>query len=228
MKAMSLGTRMRPLTDRTPKPLLKAGGEHLISYPLRQLHRAGIHEVVINTHWLGEQIVATLGSGEHFGLHIRYSVEPVLLETAGGIVRALPWLREPDDRPFLVLNGDIYCELDLTRWLTGVTLAATSLALLALVPNPAHHPGGDFGLDESGLVYLPPPASERTLTYSGIALFRPSFFAGIPNAPCRLAPVLRQHIAAGRVQGTRLDEFWLDVGTPERLAELEARLAARD
>ncbi len=228
MKAMilaaGLGTRMRPLTDHTPKPLLQAGGQALIAYHLQQLQRAGIREVLINTHWLADQIERALGDGSQFGLSITYSYEPELLETAGGIAKALPFLSQ-GEAPFLLLNGDVYCELDLQRWLAQTRLAPEHLARLALVPNPVHHPGGDFCLDvASERLELPAEGSSQTFTYAGIALFRPAFFAGVQPVPTRLAPLLFEHIKARRVCGEVITDYWLDVGTPERLAELDARL----
>lgn len=227
MKAMilsaGLGTRMRPLTDHTPKPLLKAGGQYLISYPLQKLRAAGIQDIVINTHWLSDQLSAALGSGDQWNVRIHYSHEPVLLETAGGIALALPHLLDGNS-PILIVNGDVFTELDFSAWLAQqLPLPEGILASLVLVPNPAHHPEGDFSLDRTnGLVQeknTTPP-----LTYSGIGLFHPDFFAGVPAQPMKLAPLLHHFIAHGKVIGIESKDYWLDVGTPERLEELKNRL----
>lgn len=218
-----LGTRMRPLTDHTPKPLLKAGGQYLISYHLQKLRAAGIRDIVINTHWLSEQLTAALGSGEKWDVRIHYSHEPVLLETAGGIAQALPMLSDGEE-PFLVVNGDIFTEFDFSAWLEQqLPLPQGILASLVLVPNPEHHPDGDFRLDcANGLVKE--KSSLPTLTYSGIGLFHPDFFAGVPAQPMKLAPLLHHFIAQGKVIGTECRDYWLDVGTPKRLRELDERL----
>lgn len=223
-----LGTRMRPLTDHTPKPLLTAGGQYLISYHLQKLRAAGIRDIVINTHWLSDQLSAALGSGEQWDVRIHYSHEPLLLETAGGIVQALPMLSDGQEQ-FLVVNGDVYTELDFNAWLAQqLPLPKGILASLVLVPNPEHHPEGDFRLDRaSGLVKEKnvEPALTCPLTYSGISLFHPDFFAGVPAQPMKLAPLLHHFIAEGKVIGTECKDYWLDVGTPERLAELNQRLS---
>jgi MurNAc alpha-1-phosphate uridylyltransferase len=223
-----LGTRMRPLTDHTPKPLLKAGGQYLIAYHLQKLRAAGIRDIVINTHWLSDTLMAALGTGEKWDVRIYYSHEPVLLETAGGIAQALPLLVDGDS-PFLVVNGDIYTELDFSAWLAQqLPLTDGILASLVLVPNPDHHPAGDFVLSRhTGLIKEKSDANgEPALTYSGIGLYHPDFFAGIPAQPMKLAPLLHQFIAEGKVIGTECRDYWLDVGTPERLGELEQRLHA--
>lgn len=232
MKAMILaagrGERMRPLTDHTPKPLLKAGGKALIVWHIENLVRAGIDEIVINHAHLGAQIEAALGDGSRFGAHIRYSSEGEALETAGGIAYALPLLGEA---PFAVINGDIYCDYDLAR------LKARAAALkdngdaahLVLVSNPPQHPNGDFGLANSRVTdprssVLSPQSS--TLTFSGIGLYRPTLFADIPRgAKAPLAPLLRAQIALGKVSGEHHQGLWVDVGTPQRLAELDSQLS---
>lgn len=221
-----LGTRMRPLTDHTPKPLLKAGGQYLISYHLEKLRAAGISDIVINTHWLSEKLCAALGSGEQWGVRIHYSHEPLLLETAGGIMQALPMLSDGQE-PFLVVNGDVYTELDFNTWLAQQhPWPADKLASLVLVPNPEHHPKGDFVLDKtSGL--LKENADTPQLTYSGIGLYLPAFFDGLKIQPMKLGPLLHHFIAQGKIIGTECRDYWLDVGTPERLAELDRRLTAR-
>jgi MurNAc alpha-1-phosphate uridylyltransferase len=220
MKAMILaagrGERMRPLTDHTPKPLLLACGKPLIVWHLERLAAAGFREVVINHAHLGAQIEATLGDGSSWGLRIAYSPEPPgALETAGGIATALPLL---GDQPFLVVNGDIYCDWDFKR----AHQLADRQAHLVMVENPAHHAGGDFSLDGERVTNV---SSGQTLTYAGIGVFSPSFFAGVtPGSVMKLRPLLDAAIAAGTLSGERHAGRWVDVGTPQRLAELDQEL----
>ena len=224
MKAFILaagrGERMRPLTDHTPKPLLVAGGKPLIVWHLERLAAAGFREIVINHAHLGTLIEQTLGDGAPWGLHIQYSPEPPgALETAGGIATALPLL---GDEAFLVVNGDVYCDWDFNRarQLTGKT------AHLVMVTNPAHHSGGDFSLDGERVVYT---NAEQTFTYAGIGIFSPSFFANVtPGTIMKLRPLLDAAIAAGTLTGERHDGRWVDVGTPQRLAELDLELRDRE
>lgn len=210
--AAGRGERLRPLTDHTPKPLLAVRGKPLIIWHLERLARGGVREVVINLSWLGEQIRAALGNGERWGLTIHYSDEgPVALETGGGIFRALQWLGA---EPFVLVNGDVFTDLDYTRLL----LPASSDAHLVLVPNPAHHPAGDFALHGAAI-------SERgapRYTYSGLAVFRPDFFAGCSDGRFPLLPLLRRAIAAGSLSGQLHEGLWTDVGTVDRLAALNA------
>lgn len=224
MKAMILaagrGDRLRPLTDETPKPLLDVGGEPLVVRHLRRLADAGWREVVINLGWLGEQIPAALGDGSALGVRIRYSREGwPALETGGGIRQALPLL-EPG--PFLVVNGDVWCDVDLG----ALALPEDSLAHLVMVPNPAHHPAGDFRLDGTRLHPLEDARGEA-LTYSGIGLFRPALFERELPGRFPLAPLLRRAIDAAAATGQRHAGQWDDVGTPERLDALRRRLARR-
>ncbi len=214
--AAGRGERMRPLTDHTPKPLLMAGGKPLIAWHLERLAAAGFRDVVINHAHLGAQIEATLGNGSPWGLHIAYSPEPPgALETAGGIATALPLL---GDQPFLVVNGDIYCDWDFNR----ARQLEGKIAHLVMVENPAHHAGGDFSLDGERVTYA---SSGQTLTYAGIGVFSPSFFAGIaPGTVMKLRPLLDAAIAAGTLTGERHACRWVDVGTPQRLAELDQQL----
>jgi MurNAc alpha-1-phosphate uridylyltransferase len=220
MKAFILaagrGERMRPLTDHTPKPLLPAGGKPLIVWHLERLAAAGFREIVINHAHLGSCIEQALGDGARWGLDIRYSPEPPgALETAGGIAQALPLL---GDAPFLVVNGDIWCDWDVrrARQLAGRT------AHLVMVGNPAHHAGGDFSLDGERVVVAD---GGETLTYAGIGVFSPTFFADIePGTVTKLRPLLDAAIAVGRLTGERHDGRWVDVGTPQRLAELDQEL----
>jgi MurNAc alpha-1-phosphate uridylyltransferase len=220
MKAMIIaagrGVRMRPLTDTTPKPLLPLGGKPLIVWQLEKLARAGFAEVVINHAHLGQLIEAALGDGSRFGLSIRYSAEGVALETAGGIAQALPLLGA---EPFLAINADIYSDYDFSA-LTGLQLD-DRLAHLVLVDNPPQHPRGDFAL-EAGQVR---EGAGPMLTFSGIGVYAPHLFSGIPaDAKVPLAPLLRKAMAAGRVSGEHYRGRWHDIGTAERLAALDAEL----
>jgi MurNAc alpha-1-phosphate uridylyltransferase len=229
MKTMILaagrGERMRPLTDHTPKPLLQVGGKSLIVWHLERLASAGLREVVINHAHLGAQIEMALGDGSRWGLSIRYSPEPEgALETAGGIANALPLLGE--DEPFLVLNGDIYCDWDVAR--AANALQAGDLAHLVLVPNPAHHPQGDFrlcGTEVGADVTALTGAGANACTFSGIGIYRPQVFASVRRgAPAKLAPLLRAAMARRQVSGELHNGRWIDVGTPQRLAQLDAEL----
>jgi MurNAc alpha-1-phosphate uridylyltransferase len=219
MKAFILaagrGERMRPLTDHTPKPLLPAGGKPLIVWHLERLATAGFKEIVVNHAHLGSQIEAALGDGAQWGLHIQYSPEPPgALETAGGIAAALPLL---GNEPFLVVNGDVYCDIDFGRF-----LKSTADAHLVMVPNPAHHNSGDFSLDGARVITAD---GEQTFTYSGVAVFAPAFFAEVkPGSVMKLRPLLDAAIAAGTLTGERHTGRWVDVGTPQRLAELDQEL----
>lgn len=222
MKAFILaagrGERMRPLTDHTPKPLLMAGGKPLVVWHLERLAACGFTEVVINHAHLGEQIVTALGDGRQFGLSILYSAEPPgALETAGGIAQALPLL---GNLPFLVVNGDVWCDWDFRR---AHTLADRA-AHLVLVPNPPQHAGGDFCLDGESVRYAS-SGTGPTLTYAGTGVFAPEFFASVvPGTIMKMRPLLDTAIGKGTVTGERFTGNWVDVGTPERLAELDLRL----
>ncbi len=227
IKAMILaagrGERMRPLTDHTPKPLLRVGGKALIEYHLEALAAAGVRELVINHAHLGHRIEQALGDGARWGLRIAYSAEGEgrALETGGGIFKVLPLL---GPGPFLVLNGDVWCQPNFSR----LSLASGRLAHLLLVDNPAHHPRGDFLL-ENGLARDPGPKQDperpgRCLTFSGIGLYHPELFADCRPGAFPLAPLLRAAMGQGRVSAEHYRGPWLDVGTPQRLAELERRL----
>ncbi|HSN70816.1 MAG TPA: nucleotidyltransferase family protein [Steroidobacteraceae bacterium] len=220
MRAMILaagrGERMRPLTDSTPKPLLRAGGKSLIEHHLEALAASGIREVVINLAWHGEQIRTALGDGRRWGLTIQYSEEgPAALETGGGIFRALPLLGEG---PFLVVNGDIWTDW---RHSDATDLAPGDLAHLVLVPNPPHNPAGDFALC-AGRVS---ETDGESLTFAGIGIYRPELFASCRPGAFKLAPLLRSAMRAGRVSGEPYAGSWFDIGTPERLAWLDVKLA---
>jgi len=214
--AAGRGERMRPLTDTIPKPLLEVAGRPLIAWHLAALARAGIREVTINLSWLGGLLRAALGDGRDLGVSIRWSEEgPIPLETGGGIFHALPLL---GPGPFLVVNADIWTDIDFGR----LQLPPTAHAHLVLVANPAHHPRGDFGLEGDRVVNR---ESER-LTYSGVGVYSPEFFAGCSAGRFPLLPLLNRAIAASRVRGELHRGQWCDVGTAERLAALSARLAA--
>ena len=225
--AAGRGERMRPLTDHTPKPLLPAGGKPLIVWHIERLAHAGITELVINHAHLGHQIEHALGDGSRFGVHIAYSDEGKALETAGGIANALPLL---GDAPFAVVNGDIWCDYGFAQLSArAATMQANGdMAHLVLVDNPPHHQNGDFHLHDGRLL---PTNDQRLvtndskLTFSGIGIYQPALFAGIPRGSVApLAPLLREQIAAGRVSGEHHRGLWMDIGTPQRLAELDSRI----
>jgi N-acetyl-alpha-D-muramate 1-phosphate uridylyltransferase len=211
--AAGRGERMGALTASEPKPLLEVGGVPLIERHLARLAAAGFHDVVINLSYRGARIRERLGDGGRFGLGVAYSEEgEPPLETAGGIVQALPLL---GPTRFLLVNSDVYTDLDLRAFAGGARLST-----LLLVPNPAHNEHGDFGLDERGNV----TAQEPKLTYGGIAVLEPQLFAGLAPGRRPLKPVLDAAIARGELCGQFFDGLWIDVGTPERLDE--ARRAA--
>lgn len=218
MKAMILaagrGERMRPLTDQTPKPLLRAGERCLIEHLIEALVADGFEELVVNVSHLAEQIEERLGNGHRYGVEIVYSREiPEPLETAGGIQQALPFL---GDDPFLVVNGDIATDFPF-RSLRDEPEGA---AHLVLIPNPPHHLAGDFALDGRRVT----SAHEHRYTFAGIGVYRPSLFAGLPAGRAALAPLLRQAILQQAVTGQLYPGFWMDVGTVERLHAFDARL----
>ncbi|MEZ5535009.1 MAG: nucleotidyltransferase family protein [Thiolinea sp.] len=220
MKAMILaaghGTRMRPLTDHTPKPLLKVGGKPLIVWHIEKLTRAGYRDIVINIGWLGDQIPAALGSGEQWGVTLHYSDEQQegVLETAGGIIKALPLL---GDEPFLVINGDVWCDYPCHP----VKLAPADLAHLILVNNPPHHPDGDFSLRNRRVL---DDKKQVCHTFSGIGYYRPELFAGLEYGKRPLAPLLCHAMRDKLVSGELYQGEWLDIGTPERLQVLNKTL----
>jgi len=207
---------MRPLTDSVPKPLLRAGGHPLIEYHVEALARAGIDRIVINLAWLGGQIRGYLQDGSRYGVSITYSEErPAALETAGGIFRALRWLAPG---PFLVVNGDIFCDIQYWR----LRLAETADAHIVLVNNPPQHPAGDFGFD--GKIARVRAVGSPSFTFSGVALYRESFFEGCVDGAFPLKPLLLRSIAAGWCTAEVHSGVWEDVGTPERLQRLNERL----
>ncbi len=218
MKAIILaagrGERLRPLTDSTPKPLVRVGGRMLIEYHLKNLAAAGITEVVINTAWLAENIHQSIGDGSRYELNIRYSDEGKALETAGGIANALPLLGE---EPFLVINGDIWSDFDFS---TLKPLDAGILAHLILVANPNHHPQGDFAITNGKLDNNGQPR----YTYSGIGVYSPQMFAASSPGKAALAPLLKKNADSGLISAQHYNGHWTDVGTLERLQSLEQYL----
>jgi MurNAc alpha-1-phosphate uridylyltransferase len=216
--AAGRGERMRPLTDREPKPLLRVGGRRLIEFHLDRLAAAGFRDIVINTAWLGDLIEAELGDGARYGLAITYSHErPEALETGGGIHRALPLL---GSGPFLIVNGDVWTDIDFGA--LRQALPARSLAHLVLVPNPPQHARGDFRLEQGRVE----EGEGERFTYSGIGVFRPALFDACAPGKFPLLPLLREAIAAGRLSGEVHRGRWFDIGTVERLNALDAELSA--
>lgn len=215
--AAGRGERMRPLTDHCPKPLLRANEKPLIEYHLEQLAALGVTDVVINIAWLADEFPRQLGDGDRWGLSIHYSPEQEALETAGGIAKALPLL---GDEPFLLVNGDVYCEQEFA----SLQLRDDELACLLLTANPEHHPEGDFAIDADQKLSMKQPG-EQSFTFAGISLMHPALFDGVPVAKQRLLPVLQAAMAKQQVAGLVTDGYWCDVGTPQRLASLEAHLA---
>jgi len=219
--AAGRGERMRPLTDHTPKPLLEVGGKPLILWHIEKLARAGLTQLVINHAHLGSQIVSALGDCSRFGVSIQYSAEPIALETAGGIANARHLL---GDSVFAVINADIYCDYDFTQ-LTERAAALTNsddMAHLILVNNPEQHPKGDFGLLDGRII-----DKEPRLTFSGMGIYKPELFRHIPRGTVApLAPLLRAQIALGKVSGEHYSGHWVDVGTPQRLQQLDNTLRA--
>ena len=232
--AAGLGERMRPLTDRTPKPLLEVGGKPLIAWHLEKLASRGVREVVINTSWLADQFPQALGDGARWGLRLHFSYEgPSPLETGGGMYHALALLSDEadPDAPFIAVNGDIWTDYDFA----ALPSEPAGDAHLVMVDNPSQHPGGDFALGGDGRLATD---GEPRLTFSGIGMYRPSLLddwkrvigaaEGIERQPPRfkLAPLLRASMDRGRVTGEHHRGRWTDVGTPQRLAELDERLRA--
>ena len=214
--AAGRGARMRELTQARPKPLLQVGGKPLIVWQLERLRDAGFDDLVINTGWQGPMLKDALGNGRQSGVTIQWSDEGwPALETAGGIRNALPLLG-PD--PFLVVNADLWCDFDLGRLRD---LGPDGDAHLVLVDNPPHHPSGDFALEGDRVRTHGTPK----YTYSGIGVFRPAMFSSLPPGERPLRPVLNAAIDADRVTGEHHDALWMDIGSPERLAELDARLS---
>jgi len=213
--AAGRGERMRPLTDQTPKPLLDVGGLPLLGWHLQRLAAAGIHEVVINHAWLGEQIVATLGNGAAYGVNIAYSAEASALETAGGIAQALPLL---GPEPFLLLSGDIFTDYDFGP-LRARAMGTQEMAHLVMVANPPYHPRGDFALNGQRI----DADAEPRLCYANIGVCRPELVAEVAaGSVAKLGPLLVEQARAGRVSGEFFDGLWINVGTPQDLQQAQA------
>jgi MurNAc alpha-1-phosphate uridylyltransferase len=213
--AAGRGERMRPLTDSVPKPLLQVHGKSLIEYHIEALKRSGYQRVVINHAWLGQQVESVLGTGERFGLEILYSAEIQALETAGGIINALPLLcPNTRDEIFTVVNGDIFTDFDFGS--LPVTLPDWARAHLVMIDNPSHNPDGDFYFAKHALH----PTQGCKLTFSGIAVYHKNFFAQVDPGIKPLAPMLRTAINQGAIGAQHFTGQWTDVGTPQRLNEL--------
>lgn len=230
--AAGRGERMRPLTDTIPKPLLKVGGKSLIVWHLERLAKAGFKEIVINHAHLGAQIESALGNGVAWGVSIEYSPEKVALETAGGIANALDLLGE---EPFLVVNGDIYTEIDFKNIATGFKHSSAGLeanihagaghalksVYLVLVDNPPQHPNGDFAIENGKLQH----EGNKMLTFSGVGVYHPDLFKDIiKGEPAKLAPLLRKAIDNNAATAQYYQGVWHDIGTPERLKQLDEKL----
>ena len=225
MKAMilaaGLGNRMRPLTLHTPKPLLQVGDKPLIVWHIEKLAAIGVNEIVINTAWLGEKLAQALGDGSQFGVKILWSHEGEGLETAGGIINALPLLGE---QPFILINGDVWTNMDFAP-LLDVDLQ-DNLAHLVLVENPEQHPNGDFTLADGKAYTFDQQVEGENLTFSGVSVIDPKMFAGLETGKRPLAPLLKVAMQNHQVAASKLTGMWVDVGTPERLAALD--LAIRE
>lgn len=224
MKAMILaagmGNRMRPLTLHTPKPLLEVGGKPLIVWHIEKLQAIGIREIVINTAWLGEKLLAALGDGSQFGVKILWSHEGEGLETAGGIINALPLL---GDEPFILVNGDVWTTMDFAP-LMQLELGQ-DLAHLVLVTNPAQHLQGDFTLSAGKCCLFEQQQQGENLTYSGVAVYSPAMFQGLSAGKRAMLPLFQQAMRQGLVSAEKLQGVWVDVGTPERLADLDQQIS---
>ena len=223
MKAMILaagmGNRMRPLTLHTPKPLLEVGGKPLIVWHIEKLQKMGVQEIVINTAWLGEKLADALGDGSQFGVKILWSHEGEGLETAGGIINALPLL---GNEPFILVNGDVWTTMDFAP-LLNVQLE-NDLAHLVLVENPVQHPQGDFTLAANKAYTFEQARSGENLTYSGVAVMHPQMFVGLESGKRPLAPLLKQAMQQEKISAHKLQGVWMDVGTPERLNALDQQI----
>lgn len=217
--AAGLGNRMRPLTLHTPKPLLEVGGKPLIVWHIEKLAAMGVNEVVINTAWLGEKLAQALGDGSQFGVKILWSHEGEGLETAGGIINALPLL---GDEPFILVNGDVWTTMDFAP-LLNVELGE-NLAHLVLVQNPEQHPNGDFTLADGKAYTFDQQISGENLTFSGVSVIHPKMFAGLEAGKRPLAPLLKAAMLENKISASKLTGIWVDVGTPERLNALDSMI----
>ncbi|MDH7943878.1 nucleotidyltransferase family protein [Pseudohongiella sp. SYSU M77423] len=218
--AAGLGQRMLPLTETTPKALLPAGDRRLIEWQIARLRQAGVQDIVINLHHLGSQIVTALGDGSRYDVRLHFSDEPERLETAGGIIRAMPML---GDQPFILTNADVWTDFNYQRLLPiARQLGPSRLAHLVLIRNAPHNPAGDFCLSDSGIVS---EHGEPKLTYAGISVLHPHLFAGESERFLPLGPMLRNAMQEGGVTGEVFEGDWQDIGTPERLAALNHQLS---
>ena len=223
MKAMilaaGLGNRMRPLTLYTPKPLLEVGGKSLIVWHIEKLKKIGVTEIVINSAWLADKLIGKLGDGSQFGVQIRWTREDEGLETAGGIINALPLLGA---EPFILVNGDVWTTMDFAL-LLNVQLE-DDLAHLVLVDNPEQHPNGDFTLLNGRSYSFDQNQQGENLTYSGVAVIHPKLFDGLEAGKRPLAPLLVEAMQANKISAEKMQGAWVDVGTPERLSHLDLQI----
>ncbi|KJH64254.1 nucleotidyltransferase family protein [Acinetobacter sp. V91_7] len=223
MKAMilaaGLGNRMRPLTLYTPKPLLEVGGKALIVWHIEKLKKIGVTEIVINSAWLADKLISSLGDGSQFGVDIRWTREDEGLETAGGIINALPLLGTD---PFILVNGDVWTTMDFEA-LRHIKLN-DDLAHLVLVDNPKQHPEGDFTLFDGRTFTFDQDVTGENLTFSGVSVIHPKLFDGLEPGKRPLAPLLKQAMHNQKISGEKLKGAWVDVGTPERLMELDLQI----
>ena len=223
MKAMilaaGLGNRMRPLTLYTPKPLLEVGGKALIVWHIEKLRDIGVTEIVINSAWLADKLIGTLGDGSQFGVQIRWTREDEGLETAGGIINASPLL---GTEPFILVNGDVWTTMDFAP-LLEVDLA-NDVAHLILVDNPPQHAEGDFILKQGRAFTFDQNIEGENLTFSGVSVIHPRMFAGLDAGKRPLAPLLKQAMLDGQIAASKLEGAWVDVGTPERLTALDLQI----
>ncbi|MFW1849154.1 NTP transferase domain-containing protein [Acinetobacter sp. RIT698] len=223
MKAMilaaGLGNRMRPLTLYKPKPLLEVGGKALIVWHIEKLKKIGVTEIVINSAWLADILIGTLGDGSQFGVTIRWTREDEGLETAGGIINALALL---GDQPFILVNGDVWTTFDFAS-LLDINLA-DDLAHLVFVNNPEQHPQGDFTLANGRAYTFEQNQQGENLTYSGVAVINPKMFDGLEQGKRPLAPLLKQGMLDGKISAEKMQAAWVDVGTPERLTALDLQI----
>ncbi|WP_252059636.1 N-acetylmuramate alpha-1-phosphate uridylyltransferase MurU [Acinetobacter sp. AHP123] len=223
MKAMilaaGLGNRMRPLTLYTPKPLLEVGGKPLIVWHIEKLKKIGVTEIVINSAWLADKLISSLGDGSQFGVDIRWTREDEGLETAGGIINALPLLGAD---PFILVNGDVWTTMDFEA-LAHIKLN-DDLAHLVLVDNPKQHPEGDFTLFDGRAFTFDQDVTGENLTFSGVSVIHPKLFDGLEPGKRPLAPLLKQAMHNQKISGEKLKGAWVDVGTPERLLELDLQI----
>ena len=225
MKAMilaaGLGNRMRPLTLHTPKPLLSVADKPLIVWHIEKLKNIGITQIVINTAWLADKLVEALGDGAALGVDILWSHEGEGLETAGGIINALPLL---GDEPFILVNGDVWTTMDFAP-LLDVQLNE-NLAHLVLVENPVQHPNGDFTLSQNRAYTFEQGVDGENLTFSGVSVIDPKMFSGLDAGKRALAPLLKAAMLDGKIAASKLQGAWVDVGTPERLTQLDQQIRA--